>query len=66
MLTNHLKNYTLLCLGLWLLAWTYPASAGLPVGAQAPAFSLKTTADKTVSLSDFTGKIVILHFWKSN
>lgn len=60
------RNLVLLGLG-WMLAFqARTAVAGLPVGAQAPAFTLTTTTDKTVSLSDFAGKIVILHFWKSN
>jgi peroxiredoxin len=58
----------LILLGLgWILAFqALPVQAGLPVGSQAPAFTLTTTTDKTISLSDFAGKTVILHFWKSN
>ena len=32
-------------------------------GASAPTFSFKTLDDKTASLSDFAGKVVLLNFW---
>lgn len=35
----------------------------LPSGTKAPEFRLKTLAGKTVSLSQYKGKRVILHFW---
>jgi len=35
----------------------------LKIGAKAPAFSLKNTAGKTVKLSDFKGKKVVLYFY---
>lgn len=35
------------------------------VGQQAPAFSMKTIDGKTVNLSDFKGKYVLLDFWAS-
>ena len=36
----------------------------LPVpGAKAPLFALKDTAGKTVSLSDFSGRVVVIDFW---
>ena len=35
----------------------------LTVGAQAPAFSAPDQTDKTVSLSDFHGKSVVLYFY---
>jgi peroxiredoxin len=36
----------------------------LPVpGAKAPLFTLKDTAGKTVSLSDYSGMVVVLDFW---
>lgn len=37
-------------------------TSGADAGARAPAFSLKTTAGTTVSLSDFRGKPVFLYF----
>ena len=40
--------------------------AAIKAGEAAPDFTLQTTAEETVSLSDYKGKIVILHFWKSN
>ncbi len=39
-----------------------PASAQAVLGAAAPAFSAKDTAGKTVSLSDFRGKTVVLEW----
>jgi peroxiredoxin Q/BCP len=39
------------------------APAGLKVGDKAPAFSLKNTEGKTVKLSDFKGKKVVLYFY---
>lgn len=38
-------------------------SSFLPVGGKAPAFSLKNAAGKTVKLSDFKGKKVVLYFY---
>jgi peroxiredoxin Q/BCP len=35
----------------------------LPVGCAAPQFTAKDTNGKTVSLSDFNGKTVILYFY---
>jgi peroxiredoxin Q/BCP len=35
----------------------------LPVGAAAPAFTAKDTIGKTVKLSDFAGKILVLYFY---
>ncbi|MEH2321737.1 peroxiredoxin [Nostoc sp.] len=35
----------------------------LPVGTNAPAFTAKDTNGNTVSLSDFTGKTLVLYFY---
>jgi peroxiredoxin len=42
-----------------------PDAQGLPDlrGKQAPAFMLKTVDGKTVSLSDYKGKAVLVNFW---
>jgi thioredoxin-dependent peroxiredoxin len=40
-----------------------PKSKELKVGDKAPAFSLKNTEGKTVKLSDYTGKKVVLYFY---
>ena len=39
-----------------------PASKG---GGSAPDFSLKSTEGKTVRLSDFAGKVVLIDFWST-
>jgi thioredoxin-dependent peroxiredoxin len=38
-------------------------SKGLKVGDAAPSFSLKNTEGKTVKLSDYKGKKVVLYFY---
>ena len=38
-------------------------TAGLKVGQRAPDFSLQDDAGKTVRLSDFTGKTLVLYFY---
>src|SRR5205085_11628463 len=42
------------------------ADAILPAGTQAPAFALKSTPDKSYSLSDFRGKPVVLAFYPAD
>ena len=37
----------------------------IPVGAPAPDFSINTIAGKTIKLSDYRGKPVLLHFWST-
>ena len=39
------------------------AAAPLAVGDRAPAFSLKTAGGKTITLSEFRGKRVVLYFY---
>lgn len=46
-----------------LLLMTAPAFAAVTVGEPAPAFTLPAADGKTVSLSDFTGKIVVLEWF---
>lgn len=38
----------------------------LKTNAKAPEFTLVSVEGDTLRLSDFSGKVVILHFWKSN
>ena len=47
------------------VAEKYEKKKLLAEGATAPAFSLKDTSGKTVSLQDFKGKIVYMDFWAS-
>src|SRR5712691_8113312 len=41
-------------------------STALPAGAAAPEFTLKSTPDQTVSLSDFRGRPVVLAFYPAD
>jgi peroxiredoxin len=41
-------------------------STALPAGAAAPNFSLKSTPDQTVNLSDFRGQPVVLAFYPAD
>lgn len=50
-----LKNFTLILLCFFM--------AGNALAAQAPDFTLKTQAGHSVSLSDYKGKPLIIHFW---
>jgi len=46
-----------------------PAAAitqGLSEGTKTPDFTLKDLQGGEISLSDFHGKVLILHFWKAN
>lgn len=48
------------------LAMARPAAAQLPVGSQAPDFTLRSTAGSPVSLSQYREKrYVLLDFWAS-
>ncbi len=40
-----------------------PASAGAPVGGKAPHFVLPDAGGELVSLKDFRGKPLVVHFW---
>lgn len=42
---------------------TAPETAGLKIGSKAPAFSLKNAEGKTVKLSDFKGKKIVIYFY---
>ncbi|RJP73338.1 MAG: hypothetical protein C4524_14740 [Candidatus Zixiibacteriota bacterium] len=56
----------LLALLLLLAAGALPALAALPVGQTAPDFTLPTVTGEELSLSQFRGQVVILHFWKGD
>jgi peroxiredoxin len=43
----------------------HAADTGPEVGKLAPSFELRDLAGKTVSLSDFKGKVVLLNFWST-
>ncbi|MFC1555794.1 redoxin domain-containing protein [candidate division KSB1 bacterium] len=38
----------------------------LKPGEKAPDFKLNSILEEELSLYDFSGKVVILHFWKAN
>jgi hypothetical protein len=62
-----MKHVRLLVLSiLWINIFAGMVWAGLNAGVEAPDFTLPTTEDQEITLSDFRGQIVILHFWKSN
>lgn len=61
-----MKFTGLLLLVICIGAMAATSSAALKPGVPAPEFAITTTNGDTVSLSDFLGQIVILHFWKSN
>jgi len=44
----------------------YAMEPQLKTNAKAPEFTLVSVEGDTLRLSDFYGKVVILHFWKSN
>lgn len=55
----------------WMTCMLIPAlkaqdnSALLKVGTQAPAFTLTSIEGKTISISDFKGRYVLIDFWAS-
>ncbi len=49
-----------------LLGAVSAVQAALPPGTTAPDFTLPTTKDSTLTLTQFRGQVVILAFWKSN
>ena len=60
-----MRTYLFPLAALVVLAFTLPSSATVKPGNTAPAFSLQDQNGKTVSLSDFKGKIVVLE-WFNN
>ena len=56
------QNLRRIALAALALAWTASASAQAVVGSPAPAFSLPDTQGAARSLSDFSGKIVVLEW----
>ncbi|MCC6678725.1 MAG: TlpA family protein disulfide reductase [Phycisphaerales bacterium] len=42
-----------------------PASFGLAIGSEAPAFTLQDASGRTHTLADYKGKVVVLDFWGS-
>ena len=60
------QKITFAVLLLVLLGMVSAAQAALPPGTSAPDFTLSTTKDSTLSLTQFRGQVVILAFWKSN
>jgi len=70
--TSSLKQLTLLAVFTLLIAFfvvslfvrgTTKDGKIISYGDRAPGFSLETLDGKTVSLADFRGKVVMVHFW---
>ena len=62
------KSFTVLFAALLFCSWVFcatSAAAAVAVGKPAPDFSATDSSGKTVKLSDFKGKIVVLE-WTSN
>jgi peroxiredoxin len=53
----------LLCIA---FAFTSQAADKASVGAQAPSFSLQDQSGKTVNLSDYSGKVIVLEWFNEN
>ena len=65
-----MKKVLFLLIGVLMLVSTTAmaqadAPAGVPVGSNAPAFSLKTLKGETYTLDQFKGKFLVLDFWAS-
>ena len=62
---STLKTQLLFIFLIFCLTILTSAQAGLEAGKKAPAFKLPSLVEKKeVALSDFLGKIVVLHLWK--
>jgi peroxiredoxin len=61
---KSIKILFLICL--FVLMLPGQGLAVLSDGDTAPDFTLMTTSGDEVTLSEFKGQVVILHFWKSN
>lgn len=59
-----LQVLIVVCLGLlvWVVAGTYREKV-VAAGDTAPNFKIKTDDGRTISPSDFGGKLLVLHFW---
>ncbi len=61
---NILRGLIVLCLGVlvWVVADTFHERV-VVAGDRAPDFSIATDAGRTVTRSDFGGKLLVLNFW---
>lgn len=62
MIAKRTAGLTALAALLALTATALPAQAAVKVGQKAPSFILKDANGKSVSLSDYTGKVVVLEW----
>lgn len=53
-------------LAVFMVTMASTSYAALKAGTPAPSFTQVTTSEDSISLYDYRGQIVILHFWKSN
>jgi len=56
--------YTLLLFFLLISPHVYADAVSVPMGGQTPGFTLNTIDGKSVSLSGYRGKIVVLVYWR--
>jgi cytochrome c biogenesis protein CcmG/thiol:disulfide interchange protein DsbE len=59
-----LEGLIAVCLALlvWVIADTFPERV-VAAGDSAPSFSITTDAGRTITRSDFGGKLLVLNFW---
>jgi cytochrome c biogenesis protein CcmG/thiol:disulfide interchange protein DsbE len=61
---NVLRGLIVLCVAIlvWVVVDAFPEKV-VVAGDKAPGFSIATDAGRTVTLSDFGGKLLVLNFW---
>lgn len=55
--------YGLILIGMLIYGWTLLREGGPLLGKPAPSFSLPNGSGVPVSLGDYQGRVVLLHFW---
>ena len=60
---KYFLSTTVFVIALFLMMGFTPSGAGGKIGSKAADFSLKSTTGKTIKLSDYKNKVVIIDFW---